>query len=566
MGFFQISLKRRFLGVVGLAILGLLAFAGLRLIKERSLILHEKQEKARNLVEAAYSVLAQCYQLQQSGMTQAEAQKRAIALLKGIRYEGDNYFWINDLRPVMVMHPTKPQLDGTDLSGFKDPTGKALFMEMAATVRKSGAGFVAYKWPRPGSDKPVSKLSYVKGFAPWGWVVGTGIYIDDVDALFRQSAMAVVAFLIPLLALMTAASCSTYRHMFGPLTEMSVCMKDVAEGEGDLTKRLDVPPDKEVAELAHWFNAFMEKLQATIQSIAGNLHTLAAAGEEISVTSRSQMQGAQQQKDQTHQVATAMLDMTATVQKVSDISNRAAEASQKAASMARHGGKVVEETLVRMQAIASSTQDSAKQIEYLGNQSEQIGRIIGVIDDIADQTNLLALNAAIEAARAGAQGRGFAVVADEVRKLAERTVIATKEITQVIQAVQERTGLAVTAMHAGTREVELGVAATREAGNSLQEIIDISDRVGEMVSHIATGAVEQATVTEDVNRAIERIADIAAQSAAGSLQATKALEDLAHLAADIQNQVGQFQLASRSRSAEEDAAYDARTSAAVAGR
>lgn len=189
-----------------------------------------------------------------------------------------------------------------------------------------------------------------------------------------------------------------------------------------------------------------------------------------------------------------------------------------------------------------------------------------MIDDIADQTNLLALNAAIEAARAGAQGRGFAVVADEVRKLAERTVIATKEITQVIQAVQERTGLAVTAMHAGTREVELGVAATREGGNSLKEIIDISDRVGEMVSHIATGAVEQATVTEDVNRAIERIADIAAQSAAGSLQATKALEDLAHLAADIQNQVGQFQLASRSRSAEEDAAYDARTSAAVAGR
>jgi methyl-accepting chemotaxis protein len=187
---------------------------------------------------------------------------------------------------------------------------------------------------------------------------------------------------------------------------------------------------------------------------------------------------------------------------------------------------------------------SAGLVAFLGQQSEQIGRIIGVIDDIADQTNLLALNAAIEAARAGEQGRGFAVVADEVRKLAERTTTATKEITQMIHGVQEGTRLAVTAMQNGTKEVELGVKATREAGDSLREIINISDRVGDMVTHIAASAAQQSTATEEVNRSTERIAEIAATTANGAIETNKALEDLASLANDIQRQVGQFRLTS----------------------
>jgi methyl-accepting chemotaxis protein len=536
------NLKRRFQALIALSMLGLFVFAAFWLTEERSRILREKQEKVRNLVETASSILAQCYQLQQRGMPQAEAQRQAISLLKGLRYEKDNYFWINDLRPFMVMHPTKPQLDGTDLSGFKDPTGKALFVEMAAAVRNSGAGFVSYQWPRPGADKPVPKLSYVKGFEPWGWIVGTGIYVDDVDALWWQSAMQAAAVISVLLALMAVASVSAYRRMFGPLNRMVACMKDVAEGHGDLTKRLEVPPDKEVADLAQWFNTFMNKLQTILASVAGNIHHLAAAGEELSVTSRQQALGAEQQKDQTHQVATATQEMSASVQQVAEISSRAVEASQKAAEAARHGGTIVEATLTRMQSIAASSTEVAKRIQSLGEQSDQIGRIIGVIDDIADQTNLLALNAAIEAARAGAQGRGFAVVSDEVRKLAERTTGATKEIARMIHDLQEGTRIAVAAVNSGTKEVELGVAATREAGSSLREIIEISDRVGAMVTNIATAATQQGCATQNVTQNTERIADIAATTASGALQATKALEDLANLAGDIQRQVGQFRL------------------------
>ena len=538
------SLKARFRAMVALAMLGLFVFAGFWLTTERSRILDEKKEKLKNLVETAHSILSNCYRLQEQGVPQAEAQRQAIAQIKGLRYEGENYFWINDFRPVMVVHPTKPALDGSDLRGYKDPNGKALFVEMAATVRQSGAGFVAYDWPRPGADRPVPKISYVKGFGPWGWILGTGIYVDDVDAIWRKSALQASAVMLLLMAFLSAASLNAYRRIFRPLQQMAERMEDVAQGEGDLTRRLDVPPDREVAELAMSFNTFMDKLQSVMVSIAENIQNLAAAGEELSVTSRQQTEGAGQQKDQTQQVATATQQMNAVVQQVTEISNRASEAAARAAASARNGGKVVEETLTRMQSIASSTGTAEEKIEFLRQQSEQIGRIIGVIDEIADQTNLLALNAAIEAARAGEQGRGFAVVADEVRKLAERTVTATKEITEMISGVQSGTEAAVSAMHVGTGEVSLGVSATRKAGDCLREIITISDQVGEMVAHIAASTMQQASATEDVNQSTAKIADIAAASASGALQATKALEDLARLAADVQQQIGQFRLGS----------------------
>src|SRR5271157_2167021 len=438
------SLKSRFRIFIALAMAGPIIFSALWLTQERSRMLREKQEKAKNLVEAAYSLLAESYQLEQAGMPRAEAQKRAMLLLKDVRYEGDNYFWINDLHPTMVMHPTQPQMDGTDLSGFKDPNGKALFVEMAETVRQNGAGFVAYEWRGPGAEKPVPQISYIKGFAPWGWIVGTGIYIDDVNAIWRQDAVQAVGTLFVLLAVLAAVGLGACRRMFGPLNRMVACMKDVAE-------------------VAGWFNTFLDRLQATLSSVAANVHHLAAAGEQLSVNSRQQAQGAEQQKVQIQQVAISTQQMEAVVRQVTEVAKSTAEATRKSAEAARRGGTVVEETLTRMQAIASSSTEAAKKIEYLGKQSEQIGRIIGVIDDIADQTNLLALNAAIEAARAGTQGRGFAVVADEVRKLAERTTGATNEIAQMIHAVQEGTHQAIAAMQAGTKEVELGVAATRNA-------------------------------------------------------------------------------------------------------
>ena len=531
--------------MLAVAVAGLLVLAGFWLSSLRTNILAEKEDQARNLVEIPYSILNEQYQMEQEGKTSREkAQKRALELIRGLRYEGQNYFWINDMHPVMVMHPLKPELDGKDLTDFKDPTGKALFVESVKVVRANGSGFVSYRWAKPGSDKPVPKLSFVKGFEPWGWIIGTGIYIDDVDASVAKSAWTAGGVALVCLAVLIFVSTTMSRSIFRRLSDMVERVRDIAEGEGDLTKRIEITAQDEVGELARWFNTFIDKLHEILSQVASNTESVTDTAREVAASSREHSQGVESQRAQADQVATAMQEMSSTVQQVSENSNNAAAASQKAADSARAGGAVVEETLARMRAIAESVGNTARQVKELGKRSDQIGQIIGVIDEIADQTNLLALNAAIEAARAGEQGRGFAVVADEVRKLAERTSKATKEIADMIRSIQSETKSAVSAMEAGTKEVQRGVESTTLAGSSLHEIIETNQGVNDMIAHIATAATEQAAATEQINKSISEIARITASSAQVTQQSQQALEDLSQLAQNLQALVRQFRLSS----------------------
>ena len=327
------------------------------------------------------------------------------------------------------------------------------------------------------------------------------------------------------------------------LNSMVIMVKDLAEGEGDLTKRLEVVSRDELGELAKGFNTFLDKIHGIVSQVAATAEQLASASEELSSSATLQAQGADHQKDQAAQVATAMQEMSSTVQQVSENCTRAAGASRQAAETARGGGTVVEKALTQMRSISESVSGTAKKVGELGQSSDQIGRIAGVIDDIADQTNLLALNAAIEAARAGEQGRGFAVVADEVRKLAERTTTATKEIAGMIATIQDGTKGAVKAMEIGSQQVEEGVTSTARAGESLQEIIRMSEEVGSMITQIATAATQQSGATADVNRTMEQIAQLVKESAVAAQQSAKACQDLSELALTLQNMVGSFKLA-----------------------
>ena len=537
------TLRGKFRVMVAVAALGLLLVAGFWIKSQRSSMLSEKLQKTKNLVEIPFSIMEQQHQLEVEGkISRAEAQKRVIEAIRVMRYGQDNYFWINDEHPTMVMHPMKPELDGKDLSDLKDPDGKAIFVEFVNAARNPEGDFVYYQWPKPGQTQPVAKLSFVKRFAPWGWIVGTGIYIDDLDTAWRKSAFTAGALAFACLIPLLVVALTTSRSTFVRLREMIERIKDIAQGEGDLTKRIEITTQDEIGELATWFNAFVDRLHEILAQVASNTQSLAAAGKDIAASSREQAEGVESQKDQTNQVATAMQEMVATVQQVSENCNTASTASQKASESAHQGGQIVEETLARMRAISKSVGSTAKEIQELGKRSDQIGQIIAVIDDIADQTNLLALNAAIEAARAGEQGRGFAVVADEVRKLAERTSTATKEITDMIRKIQTETKNAVAAMLAGTKEVELGVESTTQAGSSLHEIIQTNEHVGDMIAHIATAATEQSATTEQINSSVERIAKIAASGAVAMKQTNEALQDLSALATNLQKLVGQFRL------------------------
>ena len=221
------TLKTKFRGMIAVSAGGLLAVTGFWIHGQHSSLLSDRLQKTRNLVEVPYSVIERQYGLEKEGkLSRAEAQRQALEAIRPMRYGGDNYFWINDEHPTMIMHPIKPELDGTDLTSFKDPSGKALFLECVRVAQANADGdYVYYLWPKPGSEQPVAKLSFVKRFAPWGWVIGTGVYIEDVDSAWRQSALIAgglaLLCLLPLVIVSAATSRSTSLRLTDELGDVS---------------------------------------------------------------------------------------------------------------------------------------------------------------------------------------------------------------------------------------------------------------------------------------------------------------------------------------------------------
>jgi methyl-accepting chemotaxis protein len=419
-----------------------------------------------------------------------------------------------------------------------DAKGKVRFHSSSiddASVSKHMNGESAEKWR-------ITKRT----FDNWGYTILAAYPESDVNEAISGLKLLLIVVSLGAAIFMIAAQYWLVRsNVLKPLGTIIHRLKDVAEGEGDLTKRITLKNKDELAELAGWFNQFMERLEAIIGQLAVSTEQIASASEEISASSMQVAESAEHQKDQTQQVATAMQEMRSTVMQVTENSNHAAVSAGQAGDLARDGGRIVEETITVIRQVAENTRETAAKIEQLGKSGEQIGKIIGVIDDIADQTNLLALNAAIEAARAGDQGRGFAVVADEVRKLAERTTNATKEIAQMINAIQVETGKAVAAMEAGTVRVDAGVKAAQEAGTALRDIITSSENVQSVVTHIATAATEQTAATEHVNMNMEQIAQMVQTAAVSAQESAHACAGLSELALDLQQLVNRFKIGVR---------------------
>ena len=334
--------------------------------------------------------------------------------------------------------------------------------------------------------------------------------------------------------------------MFGitsPLARMLAMLKDIAEGEGDLTRRLEEGRRDEFGELSHWFNRFVDNIHSIVAQVSGNTLQVSSAANQLNSTAEQIATAAEEVAHQSVTVATASEEMSATSNDISHNCMLASEVANRATETARGGAQVVQETLGGMEKIAERVRESAHTVESLGARSDQIGAIVGTIEDIADQTNLLALNAAIEAARAGEQGRGFAVVADEVRALAERTTRATKEIGGMIKAIQQETADAVGSMENGVSEVEKGMESSRKSGEALQQIVDAINEVTMQVHQIATAAEEQTAVTGEISSNIHQITDVVSDTARGAHETATAAAQLSGLARDLQSLVGRFRLA-----------------------
>ncbi len=333
-----------------------------------------------------------------------------------------------------------------------------------------------------------------------------------------------------------------HKLILAPLKHLTGISKDIAQGEGDLTKRVPVSGNDELGQLGKNFNLFIERLQQSIHRVGQLTDQVASASAELSATANEIARGSETQTLRVTQSASAVEEMTMTASEVAKNSLEAANIANETANTASTGHQVVGETVAGMHQLSEAVGQSAEIISQLGKSSDQIGEIVRVIEDIADQTNLLALNAAIEAARAGEQGRGFAVVADEVRKLAERTTKATKEIGDMIRQIQKNTNTAVASMEEGTVKVAGGVELTNRTGQALTQIKEMVLHTASMIQQIAGAAEEQSVATKQISDDLETVAQVSRESSSGSEESAKASHDLSRLATELQSIVGEFKV------------------------
>jgi methyl-accepting chemotaxis protein len=543
---------------------GLFAYL-LPLIENR--IIKEKQDATRHIVEMAVGIV-EFYdaKVKAGALPLEQAQKDAADTISKLRYEKKEYVWINDLGkpvPKMIIHPTVPALNGKvlDDAKFNKATksvdglagetrkldSKNLFVAVNEVVERADQGFVNYEWPKPkeggGTTAELyTKLSYVQKYAPWGWVLGSGIYIDDVKRDVNNVKWLLVGLNIAFALFMLLLCYFISRGITRTLGYVDKSLEEMASGGGDLTRRLKVERDDETGSLANSFNSFLDNLKVIVMRINQNAVEVASSADRLNNNSETIANGTEKAASQATSIAIACEEMAATSAEIAQNCIRTVEISNRATDTARNGSEVVSHAVSSIQRIADKVQLSAKTVESLGTRSEQIGNIVGTIEDIADQTNLLALNAAIEAARAGEQGRGFAVVADEVRALAERTTKATREIGEMIKTIQQETKSAVGAMEEGVKEVERGTEDASRSGIALQEILSEIADVTSQINQIATAAEEQSATTNEISKSMHEITDAVSSASHNANDTAGAAGQLAGMAEELKKIVAQFRM------------------------
>lgn len=537
------SISRRLWLILIVSLLMLFLLAAVMLKQVHTDLYQAKAQKTMHLVQAASGVLDYYNGLEKAGtLTREQAQQQAMAAIRGLRYNQTDYFWINDLRPVMIMHPVSTKLEGQDLSAIRDPDGFAVFNEIVAVAKAKGAGAINYRWPKPGASEPVQKTSYVQLFAPWGWIIGSGVYVDDVVAEFQQQVLYAALVSLGIMLVMGLLVVMIARSIVKPLQVTVSAMANIASGESDLTRALETHGNDEVSQLARHFNDFTAKLRGVINQLQQSATSLGQASNALGSDSAQALSRSQQQSQQMDLVATAVNEVTYGVQDVAKNAEQAASEMRNAESQANQGQVNIDSSLRQIDHLSGTIDQAVEVMRTLSSESTQIGSVLEVISSIAEQTNLLALNAAIEAARAGEQGRGFAVVADEVRLLAQRTQKSTAEIQGMIERLQTHSNAAVKVIGESSRSSQLTIEQANLAGQSLTSIIQALRNLNGLNTSIASATLEQSHVVEDINQNVTQAAQLSQSTALAAEQSSTASLHLKDLSEQLNSLLRQFKV------------------------
>jgi methyl-accepting chemotaxis protein len=514
-----------------------------------------RRAAARSVVESAHGIAARFAAQAKSGeIKPEEAQKLAKEAIKGIRYQGTEYVWINDMHPRMVMHPIRAELDGKDLSDFKDPNGKKLFVAFVERVKSDKAGFVDYLWPKPGENQPVPKISYVKVFEEWGWILGSGVYVQDVHTSLSEHVRNIIIELVVVLLVVGIVTWQVRRRITGPIHEITGVMLRLSEGDLSVTSRFEGRLD-EIGDMARAVQIFRENAQRMETLKAEQIEsesqarlerrkgfqdmadTLESSVKVVVSASSSEAGGMRAEVDRIRELAATVSvraeEVSRTVEEMAGSVNDAAAAADELSVSLGEVSRHVE----RSQRVAADAVNEAAKtdqvVHSLADNTQKIGEVVKLISDIASQTNLLALNATIEAARAGEAGKGFAVVANEVKHLANQTAKATDEISQQIASIQGEVERAVEAIS----RISGTIGTISEAAGSIAQAVETQ---GHSINRIAGNVRHAASGTQGVADRISHVAEAAAQTNEASTKAKSTAETLVQRANEITTQVDNY--------------------------
>ncbi|CCE03576.1 cache domain-containing protein [Bradyrhizobium sp. STM 3809] len=545
----RISLSVRIYAIIGLSFCGLLGLALFQALNLSTSLRQQRQMELEHLVQSALSIVRDEYDRAGRDKTDmAIAQQRAAERVGKLRYGNADYFWINDLTPRMVMHPIKPELDGQDLRDTKDPAGKRLFVEFAETVKRKGTGVVDYQWPKPGKDTPQPKISYVAGFEPWGWVIGTGVYIDDLETQVWESARQVIWAALVVMMLIGAITLFIARRASKALASMTAALNRLGQGDFDIELPGLMRGD-ELGDMARSIEQFKLKAIERAQDLAREEQERRAATDRMKARALQEMAETVEQEtnkavgevaqgtDVMARNASSMTDSAMTLGQNSNSVAAAAEqalantqtvaraSAQLAESISEISTQVTSSRELTARAVTASS-DAQLTVAKLSEAANKVGAVTSLISEIAGQTNLLALNATIEAARAGEAGRGFAVVASEVKSLAEQTARATNEIAQQISEIQESTKASVASIGAIGEVIRSVEAVSSTIANAIQAQSSVTMEISRTVEETSHAAREVATQIASVSREATETGRRASHIRDGSLDIAKKVDDL----------------------------------------